>query len=212
MITLYIKIHQITGLKYFGMTSSDDPYKYRGSGKYWKRHIRIHGYKVNTEIYFQSENVDEAAQIAIRFSKENNIVKSKEWANMIEENCIIGWSKGVIFTEEHKQNLRKPKSISYPKSEEHRKKIGQAQKGVARPYVTALKKGIPRPSNVKEAMISGHVRKWTVIDPNDNRQEILNLKKFCRENGLNSAAMQRVSNGIVKQHKGWRCERITIGD
>jgi hypothetical protein len=189
------------------MTSADDPHKYKGSGKHWKRHIRIHGYKVDTEIYFQSENVDEAAQIAIKFSKENNIVESKEWANMIEENCIIGWSKGVVFSEEHKQNLRKPKSISYPKSEEHKRKIGKAQKGVPRPYVTILKKGVPRPTHVKEAMISWRIRIWIVTDPIDNKQEIINLKKFCREHELDSAAMQRVANGTVKQHKGWRCER-----
>jgi len=28
------------------MTSANDPHKYKGSGKHWKRHIRIHGYKV----------------------------------------------------------------------------------------------------------------------------------------------------------------------
>jgi hypothetical protein len=60
---------------------------------------------------------------------------------------------------------------------------------------------------VKEAMISWRIRKWIVTDPIDNKQEIINLKKFCREYELDSAAMQRVANGTVKQHKGWRCER-----
>lgn len=38
---LYKKTHNITGLKYLGQTTKN-PYKYRGSGTYWKRHIKIH--------------------------------------------------------------------------------------------------------------------------------------------------------------------------
>lgn len=39
-ITLYIKIHNVTGLKYFGKTTKNNPEKYTGSGKHWKRHIK----------------------------------------------------------------------------------------------------------------------------------------------------------------------------
>ena len=39
---LYIKQHSITGLKYFGKTTVD-PYKYKGSGMHWLRHINKHG-------------------------------------------------------------------------------------------------------------------------------------------------------------------------
>lgn len=37
---LYIKEHDITGLKYLGKTIAD-PYSYLGSGKYWKDHKRM---------------------------------------------------------------------------------------------------------------------------------------------------------------------------
>jgi len=40
---LYIKKHSITGLKYFGKTTESDPYKYLGSGTYWKKHYKKHG-------------------------------------------------------------------------------------------------------------------------------------------------------------------------
>ena len=41
--SLYVKTHQVTGLKYLGQTSKSDPHKYTGSGKYWLRHIKQHG-------------------------------------------------------------------------------------------------------------------------------------------------------------------------
>jgi len=48
---LYIKTHNITGLKYLGYTKRKDPYKYKGSGDYWTKHINKHGYDVTTEIF-----------------------------------------------------------------------------------------------------------------------------------------------------------------
>lgn len=39
--TLYIKTHNKTGLKYFGKTTSNDPYKYKGSGSYWLDHLKV---------------------------------------------------------------------------------------------------------------------------------------------------------------------------
>ena len=87
-IYLYVKTHRVTGLKYFGMTRKDDPYKYKGSGKKWKRHIRKHGYDVTTDIVGMFENIEEASDFALRFSKENNIVESNEWANLIPEDVI----------------------------------------------------------------------------------------------------------------------------
>ena len=45
IIYLYLKQHNITGLKYFGKTEQN-PYKYKGSGIYWLRHLK------NTEEIF----------------------------------------------------------------------------------------------------------------------------------------------------------------
>jgi hypothetical protein len=42
------------GLKYLGQTIQD-PFKYKGSGKYWKNHIKIYGYDVTTKIIFVTE-------------------------------------------------------------------------------------------------------------------------------------------------------------
>lgn len=83
MLTLYIKTHNITGLKYFGKTINKNVHKYKGSGVYWKRHIKKHSYDVTTEIYAQfNENNCDIEDIAIEFSIKNNIIKSNKWANL----------------------------------------------------------------------------------------------------------------------------------
>jgi NUMOD3 motif len=88
---LYIKIHNKTGLKYFGKTSVKDPYKYAGSGVYWKKHIRKHGFDISTEIIGYYIDEEECRNDAIRFSEENDIVESDEWANLKEESLDGGW-------------------------------------------------------------------------------------------------------------------------
>lgn len=89
-VYLYIKQHSITGLKYFGKTTND-PYTYLGSGKYWLNHIRKHGkdYVKTLEVY-SFENQAECSEFAMRFSEENNIVESKNWANLAPENGTSG--------------------------------------------------------------------------------------------------------------------------
>jgi len=102
MTTLYIKTHNVTGLKYFGKTTQEDYHKYKGSGTHWKSHIAVHGYDVTTEFCAQFDETDPnqralLVEYALEFSEENNIVKSKEWANLIPENGIDGGGiKGKI--------------------------------------------------------------------------------------------------------------------
>jgi hypothetical protein len=76
MIYLYIKTHNITGLKYFGKTTKKDPYSYKGSGKYWKRHLKIYGDDISTEIVGVFSSEEECESFAIEFSIKNNIIES----------------------------------------------------------------------------------------------------------------------------------------
>lgn len=46
---LYIKTHNITGLKYLGKTTKD-PYKYLGSGTDWLKHLKQYGTDITTDI------------------------------------------------------------------------------------------------------------------------------------------------------------------
>jgi len=129
-IKLYVKTHNKTGLKYFGKTVKDIN-KYRGSGKYWLRHIKKHGYDVTTVLYAEF-NINDCniTDVALDFSQENNIVKSKVWANLIFENGLDGGdtNSGKIFTEEH------------------RRKISESNTGIKKPGLIGNKNGANTPA------------------------------------------------------------------
>lgn len=111
-VTLYIATHNKTGLKYFGKTSrwftkEDLQENYHGSGKHWSNHRNKHGKKdVTMEIYkicsLNESDEDYVVPIALKFSEENDIVKSKEWANLIPEDGLSGGVKGNKLSEETK--------------------------------------------------------------------------------------------------------------
>lgn len=105
-IYLYVKTHNVTGLKYLGQTSSNDPYKYQGSGKYWRLHLKKHGNNVTTEILKECESKADIKEWGIYYSKLWNVVESEQWANLKEE-CGDGGRQ----------------------SEEVRRRIGEAGKG-----------------------------------------------------------------------------------
>jgi hypothetical protein len=88
---LYIKQHSITKVKYFGKTTSEDPIKYLGSGVYWTKHIKKHGKQFVETIWLSDLYYDTSiVEHALHFSQENNIVESKEWANLEPENGLNG--------------------------------------------------------------------------------------------------------------------------
>lgn len=116
IIYLYVKQHTITGLKYFGKTISKDPFKYLGSGKYWVPHISKHGKShVKTLEIWGFDNQDLCTEFALKFSREHNIVESKEWANLQEENAKGGGCFGELngmFGKRHSlESINKIKSI-----------------------------------------------------------------------------------------------------
>ena len=160
-VTLYIATHTITGMKYFGKTTKwfteDDLQKnYKGSGKYWSRHKKKHGdNEVAMEIYkicsLTESDEDYVRPIALKFSEENDIVKSKEWANLKPET---GFDGGVTLEsiEKMKETIKKTggragsKNPNYGKTtpQETRDKISYTLKnnGYTDSEETRLKKSI----------------------------------------------------------------------
>jgi hypothetical protein len=114
---LYVKTHNITGLKYFGKTTGD-PFKYRGSGIYWLRHLKEHGYDVRTDVIGYYTLQEECMSTATQFSKDNDIVHAvnennkKIWANQIIENGIDGGATGRTIYNSHSEESKEKMSVS----------------------------------------------------------------------------------------------------
>lgn len=171
----YIKQHTVTGLKYFGKTTNITVTEgsYRGGGKYWKLHIKKHGVEHVKTIWKSDVFTDrnECIEFGLKFSSDNNIVNSNEWANLEPENGINGFVPGALsalrgrtLTEEHKQKLRdarskqpsptKGKILSSrgtTRSDITKKKMSAAKigkpspkKGMANPGASIANKGIPK--------------------------------------------------------------------
>ena len=118
-IYLYVKQHSITGLKYFGKTESIDPFKYNGSGIYWINHTKKHGRQhIKTIEIWGFDDINLCKDFALKFSEENNIVESKDWANLKVENGLDGNPKGFKFQEVSLIKMR-----NTTQSEEHRNKM-----------------------------------------------------------------------------------------
>ena len=129
IIYLYIKTHNKTGLKYFGKTTRD-PFKYTGSGKYWKKHLDKHGIDISTEIYGIYTDAYKCSIDALEFSKNNNIAKDAAWANLQEENGLDGKPLGAaphIFTDSEKQKISNKMKLIWANSE-YREKLSSVHK------------------------------------------------------------------------------------
>jgi hypothetical protein len=188
VVFLYIKHHTITKLKYFGKCSGNDPWKYTGSGKYWLRHIKKYGKDhVETVKIWSFNCLYDANKFALKFSKDNDIVNSKEWANLIEENALDGWPAGQTHSAETKIKISRAKSGS-KHSEERRKNQSNRQRG--------NKHSEERRKNQSEAQM----KRFSC--PEERKQHLLNAQKT---RGVR-VGKKHYNNGIItktfKEHPG----------
>jgi len=116
IIYLYKKTHNKTGLQYLGQTKRD-PFKYEGSGKYWKRHLKKHGIDVNTQILKECSSYEEVKEWGLYYSNLWNIVEDSNWANMRpEDGC------GNTFTFKNANPMKDPAVIRKVSGENHHMK------------------------------------------------------------------------------------------
>ena len=150
---LYIKQHSITGLKYFGKTSQN-PYTYNGSGSHWRSHIKKHGKEHIVTLWVSEPYTDTSiTEFALKFSIENDIVNSKEWANLIPENGLSGGSvKGRKCTDETKAKMKGRPSPNKGKlhTDKAKAKMSAANKG--KPSPNKGVKGKPHTDEAKAKM------------------------------------------------------------
>ena len=130
---LYIK--ESNGLKYFGKSTKDNIHDYPGSGKFWIKHIKKHGKHTIKTIWISEWFTCpyKLQDYAIKFSKDNDIVHSEEWANLIAENGLSGgYNKNNYFSVSDFNRL--------PRTAEHKKAIGDAQRGKKETDIVRQKK------------------------------------------------------------------------
>ena len=135
---LYIKTHEITGLKYFGKTTRlDCIHSYKGSGIHWRRHLKVHGNSYKTELLGIWQDKDRLIKFATEFCKQNNVVESKEWANMVLEEGLQGAVNGET-------NIAKRADVRVKMSENSAKnvlgKFGEDHPSFKGWYITPLGK------------------------------------------------------------------------
>jgi len=144
-IYLYKKTHNKTGLQYLGKTVQD-PFKYKGSGKYWVSHINKHGYDVTTEILKECSSNTDLIQWGRYYSELWNVACSEEWANLKPEE-----GQGFAFGEFHP--MKNPKTVEKIRrfqtgrkhTEEHKRKAALPKIGRKRPEHSKKLTGRKRP-------------------------------------------------------------------
>lgn len=214
---LYIKQHSVTGKLYFGKTVRKDPTKYSGSGTYWQNHIKKYGEEfVETIWYCLFYDQEECTKFALNFSKQENIVESKQWANQDVETGLGGRQKGCKglpgelnpnfghrWSEEQRNDAsvrctgrNKGKTYEEMYGEETAKHLKEgrslALKGIAknRDYTG---KNNPKALRMKATAPSGEVY---IIDGG--------IDKFCKEHGLGRS---RITPG-KPHYLGWNFELL----
>ena len=135
--SLYVKQQNQTGLKYLGRTERN-PDTYKGSGTYWKAHLKKHGDDVSTYVIGSYDTLDELKIAGLYYSKVWNVVESNDWANLVEESGD-GVPKGTHHSQEHNQKMRLA-MLGKKHSEETKRLLRQNHNPLSNP-VPSLRKG-----------------------------------------------------------------------
>lgn len=179
--TLYIKTHEVTGLKYLGQTTKD-AYKYKGSGIDWKKHIQEHGNTVITKILYMGGDREEMKKLGRYYSMLWNVHISDEWANRIPET-----GGGASPSEETRKILRE-KHIGKKKptrTEEHKKNISAATKGKSKPKTSeGLKKWYSTNPNRENAIDKQKesLKEWYKNNPEKTKEKGKKIKEYYKNN------------------------------
>jgi hypothetical protein len=91
-------IKKINAIYYFCKSTRHDIYKYQGSGCKWKNLIKKYG-KENIQTLWVSDwyyDPQEIHDVALHFSRENDIVNSSLWANLAPEWGLDSYTRNGI--------------------------------------------------------------------------------------------------------------------
>ena len=181
---LLVKEHNVTGKKYFCKTTRlDVVHWYLGSGIHWKRHLKIHGKNVTTGILGFYLDKQKCVDAALAFSKENNIVESKEWLNLIEENGLSGAGAGEhhhMWGKTHPDKGSKRPNVGKSGADNPMYGKPSAMRGIAKP------KGIDSPLYGRKRPEGGGKKPHAVVGMKDGKEyhfdSVADAAKFINRN------------------------------
>lgn len=158
-------------------------------------------------------------------NEEDLVLREQHWIDATPKRFNIRRfaesNRGIRHSEEHKAKLRGRKHSDETKekcrqiwlgkslSDEHRAKIGRANRGrkhtdEARVKMSAKSRHtcIMTPEQRARAA-NTRAKEYVVTTPEGDEIRIRNMRKFCRENGLEQALMAAVLRGRQSHHRGY---------
>jgi hypothetical protein len=205
MIYLYVKTHNITGLKYLGKTKRD-PFHYLGSGVHWTRHLRKYGNDVTTEILKECYSNDELKQWGLYYSDLWNVVEDDTWANLKPE---CGDGGDTSNTTNYK--------IAMAAIDKTGSKNGMFGKNHTQSSIDKMKTNRAGKSPSKQSKSHIESRRKTrciqyqVIDPNGNIYEVDDLVTFCSTHNIPYKTMSKIPiRGVPTRGQclGWNVKKV----
>jgi len=192
---LYHKKHKITGLNYFGKTDND-PINYNGSGVYWNSHLRKHGKLIETVQVWEFDNINERSEFAIKFSADNNIVKSDEWANLCPENGLDGGDKFGYMPKDKLANINARKSKNVKQSWQEESRINANTQSAKKQWATRTDDEIQKlASKISNTLLTKTVEQRAEAERKRKETLALNRKEItcphCDLIGTNKSNMNR---------------------
>jgi hypothetical protein len=214
--TLYKKVDKNSGLHYLGMTTQD-PFKYSGSGIDWRSHLKNNDTDVETSIIFQTTNKKDFKLTGQYYSGLWNIVGAmddygnKIWANRIPETeSGPGWKSGNNNPMKNPISLQKMISSKTGQEPWNKGLTGQQvawNKGYKETRPVVLKNiqnaALSRPNQLglKKPAAIHTVYEFIHLD---GRTEMSTPYELRSKYNLSQSQTSMMIKGTCKSVKGWR--------
>ena len=200
---LLLKEHKITGLKYlcYHNGTRENCFKYNGSGKYWTAHLKKHGYKISTIILETKDTKEELIEYGLKYSTLWDVVNSKNYANLINEDCNS--------TSEPLQRI----DVREKRNKSFRERIrlyGQTEKEKERNKITATI--MQTPEVRRKAANTLRTRLGTGHRTKKERQKGINQSIRIKKHGFTEAEIKAQKQTSVRQTGKTMKERLNDPD
>jgi hypothetical protein len=189
---LYIKTHNITGLKYLGQTSSNNPYIYNGSGLDWKNHIKKFGNNISTEIIAECKSKSELNFLGRFYSNYYKVTSAvDDYGNRIWANRIPETGGGASPTEQTREKLRQSQlgRKKPPRTKEHTENLSKSCKGIPK----------PRSKEHQTAWTESSIKNW--CNNTERKKKVSELGKSNRGRKHTPEALEKKRQSMLEYWK-----------